>query len=214
MHPNWGRELRASTVTTRAPQGHGEVDAPKRPPFERPKGHHVLQNTDQRGRGSRARSGAGARHRGRRVRARVLQREPVREGRRPGGCELPGMVHTGRRRRDPGRRHNGFITQEQADCVKAAYAATGAPASFTLMVKGAVGQDGMIARTTRTAPTRSTARASITRSPPTVRRSSAVTPPAASPSESRRCSRNAPHAMGGAFFALSALGAGPVARLA
>ena len=40
---------------------------------------------------------------------------------------------------------SGFITQEQADCVKAAYAGTGAPSSFTLMVKGAVGQDGVIA---------------------------------------------------------------------
>ena len=39
----------------------------------------------------------------------------------------------------------GFITQEQADCIKGAYAETGAPASFTLMVKGAVGQDGVIA---------------------------------------------------------------------
>lgn len=39
----------------------------------------------------------------------------------------------------------GFITQEQADCIKAAYAATGAPSSFTVMVKGAVGQDGVIA---------------------------------------------------------------------
>ena len=40
---------------------------------------------------------------------------------------------------------SGFITQVQADCIKAAYAATGAPASFTVMVKGAVGQDGVIA---------------------------------------------------------------------
>lgn len=40
---------------------------------------------------------------------------------------------------------NGVITQEQADCITAAYAATGSPASFTLMVKGAVGQDGTIA---------------------------------------------------------------------
>ena len=39
----------------------------------------------------------------------------------------------------------GVITQEQADCIKEAYAASGAPASFTLMVKGAVGQDGVIA---------------------------------------------------------------------
>jgi hypothetical protein len=40
---------------------------------------------------------------------------------------------------------SGRITQEQADCINAAYAATGAPASFTIMVKGAVGQDGVIA---------------------------------------------------------------------
>jgi hypothetical protein len=40
---------------------------------------------------------------------------------------------------------SGFITQEQADCIKAAYAETGAPGSFTLMVKGAVGQGGTIA---------------------------------------------------------------------
>ena len=40
---------------------------------------------------------------------------------------------------------SGFITQEQADCITAAYAATGAPSSFTLMVKGAVGQGGVIA---------------------------------------------------------------------
>ncbi|MGW4928792.1 hypothetical protein ACWEOH_06535 [Agromyces sp. NPDC004153] len=40
---------------------------------------------------------------------------------------------------------NGFITQEEADCIIDAYADTGAPASFTLMVKGAVGQDGVIA---------------------------------------------------------------------
>jgi hypothetical protein len=39
----------------------------------------------------------------------------------------------------------GLLTQEQADCVKTAYAETGAPASFTVMVKGAVGQDGVIA---------------------------------------------------------------------
>ena len=39
----------------------------------------------------------------------------------------------------------GLLTQEQADCVKTAYAATGAPASFTVMVKGAVGQGGVIA---------------------------------------------------------------------
>lgn len=40
---------------------------------------------------------------------------------------------------------NGFLTQEEADCVKAEYAASGAPASFTIMVKGAVGQGGVIA---------------------------------------------------------------------
>ena len=40
---------------------------------------------------------------------------------------------------------NGFISQEEADCVKAAYAATDAPDSFTIMVKGAVGQGGTIA---------------------------------------------------------------------
>lgn len=39
----------------------------------------------------------------------------------------------------------GRITQAQADCIKAAYAEAGGPASFTLMVKGAVGQDGVIA---------------------------------------------------------------------
>ena len=38
-----------------------------------------------------------------------------------------------------------FITQEEADCIKAAYAGSGAPASFTVMVKGAVGQGGVIA---------------------------------------------------------------------
>ncbi|WP_232499267.1 hypothetical protein [Agromyces humatus] len=38
----------------------------------------------------------------------------------------------------------GFITQEQADCITAEYATTGAPASFTIKVKGAVGQDGTI----------------------------------------------------------------------
>ena len=40
---------------------------------------------------------------------------------------------------------NGFITQEEADCITAAYAATGAPASFTVKVKGAVGQNGVVA---------------------------------------------------------------------
>jgi len=40
---------------------------------------------------------------------------------------------------------SGIITQQQADCIKAAYAATGAPSSFTVMVKGAVGQGGVIA---------------------------------------------------------------------
>jgi hypothetical protein len=40
---------------------------------------------------------------------------------------------------------NGFLTQAQADCVKEKYAATGAPSSFTVLVKGAVGQDGVIA---------------------------------------------------------------------
>jgi hypothetical protein len=39
----------------------------------------------------------------------------------------------------------GFITQAQADCIKAAYAASGAPASFTFHVKGATGQDGVLA---------------------------------------------------------------------
>lgn len=39
----------------------------------------------------------------------------------------------------------GAITQQQADCIKDAYAASGAPASFTIMVKGANGQDGLIA---------------------------------------------------------------------
>ena len=37
------------------------------------------------------------------------------------------------------------LTQEEADCVKAAYALTGAPSSFTVLVKGAVGQGGVIA---------------------------------------------------------------------
>jgi hypothetical protein len=41
--------------------------------------------------------------------------------------------------------HPEGITQDQADCIKAAYAATGSPSSFTVMVKGAVGQDGVIA---------------------------------------------------------------------
>jgi len=40
---------------------------------------------------------------------------------------------------------SGFITPEQATCIEAAYMATGAPSSFTVMVKGAVGQDGLIA---------------------------------------------------------------------
>jgi hypothetical protein len=44
-----------------------------------------------------------------------------------------------------GDANSGFITQEQADCIKAEYATTGAPSSFTLMVKGAVGQDGLLA---------------------------------------------------------------------
>ena len=39
----------------------------------------------------------------------------------------------------------GLITQEQADCVVATYAQTGAPWTFTVLVKGAVGQDGVIA---------------------------------------------------------------------
>ena len=29
----------------------------------------------------------------------------------------------------------GFLTQEQADCIKAAYAGSGAPASFTVMLR-------------------------------------------------------------------------------
>ena len=48
-------------------------------------------------------------------------------------------------RSDQGDADGGVITQEQADCIKAAYAGSGAPASFTVMVKGAVGQDGVIA---------------------------------------------------------------------
>jgi hypothetical protein len=40
---------------------------------------------------------------------------------------------------------SGMITQQQADCIKAAYAATGSPSSFTVLVKGAVGQNGVIA---------------------------------------------------------------------
>jgi hypothetical protein len=40
---------------------------------------------------------------------------------------------------------SGFITQEQADCITTAYSASGAPASFTVAVKGAVGQGGVIA---------------------------------------------------------------------
>jgi len=37
------------------------------------------------------------------------------------------------------------LPEADADCVLDAYAATGAPMSFTIMVKGAVGQDGTIA---------------------------------------------------------------------
>ena len=40
---------------------------------------------------------------------------------------------------------NGFITQQQADCITDAYALTDAPSSFTVLVKGAVGQNGVIA---------------------------------------------------------------------
>lgn len=40
---------------------------------------------------------------------------------------------------------DGFLTQEQADCVIEAYAETGAPASFTVKTKGAVGQGGTVA---------------------------------------------------------------------
>lgn len=40
---------------------------------------------------------------------------------------------------------SGLITQAQADCIKTTYAGTGAPSSFTVKVKGAVGQDGVIA---------------------------------------------------------------------
>ncbi|GGI44836.1 hypothetical protein BCL57_000660 [Agromyces flavus] len=40
---------------------------------------------------------------------------------------------------------SGFITQEQADCIFDAYTAGGGPASFTIMIKGANGQDGVIA---------------------------------------------------------------------
>lgn len=40
---------------------------------------------------------------------------------------------------------SGLITQEQADCINEAYAETGAPASFTFHVKGANGQDGLLA---------------------------------------------------------------------
>jgi hypothetical protein len=39
---------------------------------------------------------------------------------------------------------SGAITQQQADCILAEYEATGAPSSFTLLVKGAVGQGGTI----------------------------------------------------------------------
>ena len=44
-----------------------------------------------------------------------------------------------------GDAESGLITQEQADCIIEAYAATGAPASFTIHVKGATGQDGVLA---------------------------------------------------------------------
>ncbi|WP_448808407.1 hypothetical protein [Agromyces bauzanensis] len=37
------------------------------------------------------------------------------------------------------------LPAEDAECVLAAYEASGAPATFTIMVKGAVGQDGTIA---------------------------------------------------------------------
>jgi len=39
----------------------------------------------------------------------------------------------------------GLITQQQADCLKAYWSSHGGPASFTIMAKGAVGQDGVIA---------------------------------------------------------------------
>ena len=39
----------------------------------------------------------------------------------------------------------GFITQKQADCILEEYAATGAPSSFTVHVKGANGNDGTLA---------------------------------------------------------------------
>ena len=39
----------------------------------------------------------------------------------------------------------GLITQDQADCIIEAYAESGAPASFTIHVKGATGQDGVLA---------------------------------------------------------------------
>ncbi|QGF24106.1 hypothetical protein [Raineyella fluvialis] len=39
----------------------------------------------------------------------------------------------------------GRITQTQANCIKSAYAATGAPSSFTIHVKGVTGQDGVLA---------------------------------------------------------------------
>ncbi|MBM7503256.1 hypothetical protein ACFPER_07220 [Agromyces aurantiacus] len=37
------------------------------------------------------------------------------------------------------------LSPDDAECVLEAYEATGAPTSFTIMVKGAVGQDGTIA---------------------------------------------------------------------
>ena len=40
---------------------------------------------------------------------------------------------------------SGAITQTQADCIMTAYAATGAPSSFTIHVKGANGSDGVLA---------------------------------------------------------------------
>ncbi len=38
----------------------------------------------------------------------------------------------------------GYITTQQAECIIAAYEATGAPMSFTIKVKGANGQDGTL----------------------------------------------------------------------
>ena len=38
----------------------------------------------------------------------------------------------------------GILTAQQAECVLAEYASTGAPSSFTVHVKGATGQDGTI----------------------------------------------------------------------